>query len=160
MDQTKIILHVEDNDDDAELAKRALKKCNFEYEIVHVNDGAKALQWLFGSVEINCPPTHVLPAMILLDLKLPKLNGIEVLKRIRQNQRTKLVPVVILTSSAEEEDIVNSYAFGCNSYIRKPIDFSQFNDAVIRTGMYWLLLNEPPIPAEVVNVRTSKNTLV
>ncbi len=151
MIKPKLILLVEDNDDDAELTKRAMRRCNIANHVVHVHDGLEALSWLTALDSDGGKLQNDLPALIMLDIKLPKLNGIEVLKRIRQNQITKLIPVVILTSSAEEEDIINSYANGCNSYIRKPIDFTLFNDAVIRTGMYWLLLNEPPISARVVN---------
>ncbi len=152
MFQEKIILLVEDNDDDAELTKRALTKCKVANEIVHVKDGAEAVWWLSGDDDNRDAPERQLPALILLDIKLPKLNGIEVLKRIRENPRTKLIPVVMLTSSNEEDDIVSSYKGGCNSYIRKPIDFAPFNDAVIQTGIYWLLLNERPGQRNIPNV--------
>lgn len=132
----RIILLVEDNPDDVDLTLRALKKHNISNEVVVVRDGGEALDYFAG--------TDVTPAVVLLDLKLPKVDGHEVLKRIRADDRTKLVPVVILTSSKEEKDLVQSYENGCNSYIQKPVDFDQFSAAVRDLGLYWLLLNEPP----------------
>lgn len=143
MGEKKIILLVEDNPDDVKLTLRAFKKSNILNEVVVVRDGEEALQWLFregpyanrGGAE---------PAVVLLDLKLPKIDGLEVLRRMRADERTKLLPVVILTSSKEEQDIVNGYKLGCNSYIRKPVDFDKFVEAVQQLGLYWLVLNEPP----------------
>ncbi|MCX7919483.1 MAG: response regulator [bacterium] len=138
--ETKTILLVEDNPDDIELTKQALKKGKVVNELVIARDGGEALNYLFGIQK----PSPVLPEVVLLDLKLPKLDGLEVLRRIRAHQRTKLIPVVILTSSKEEKDLINGYSLGANSYIRKPVDFEQFTDAVRQLGLYWLLLNEPP----------------
>lgn len=139
----RIILLVEDNPDDVELTKRALKKGNIANEMVVVRDGAEALDYLFGTGEYAERDMSKIPAVVLLDLKLPKVDGLEVLKRVRADDRTKLLPVVILTSSKEEKDLINGYSLGCNSYIRKPVDFSQFAEAVKQLGLYWLLLNEP-----------------
>jgi two-component system, response regulator len=135
----KPILLVEDNADDEALTIRAFQRNNIRNEIVVARDGAAALDFLFGKGGeiLN------LPQVVLLDLKLPKLDGIEVLKRIRSDDRTALLPVVILTSSKEQQDIINGYRFGCNSYVRKPVDFDQFMDAARQLGLYWLLLNEP-----------------
>ena len=137
------ILLVEDNPDDVELTLRALKKHNITNEMAIVRDGAEALDWLF------CTGTHAdrkpePPSVVLLDLKLPKVDGLEVLKRIRADERTKLLPVVILTSSKEQQDLINGYRLGANSYVQKPVDFGRFSDAVKQLGLYWLLLNEPP----------------
>ena len=132
-----VILLVEDNPDDVELTIRALKKGNILNDIVVASDGAVALERLLGENRLK-------PSVVLLDIKLPKVDGIEVLKRIRADERTRLLPVVILTSSKEEKDLVNGYSFGANSYICKPVDFEQFIDAVRQLGMYWVLLNEPP----------------
>lgn len=135
----KPILLVEDNADDEALTIRAFQRNNIRNEIVVARDGAAALDFLFGKDGeiLN------LPQVVLLDLKLPKLDGIEVLKRIRSDDRTAFLPVVILTSSKEQQDIINGYRFGCNSYVRKPVDFDQFMDAARQLGLYWLLLNEP-----------------
>ncbi len=140
----KTILLVEDNPDDEALTLRAIKKRHVANEVVVVRDGVEALDYLFaeGTYAGRDPATD--PAVVLLDLKLPKIDGIEVLKRLRRHARTRLLPVVILTSSAEEQDIVNSYSFGANSYIRKPVDFDKFVEAAGFLGMYWLLLNESP----------------
>lgn len=134
----KVILLVEDNPDDEALTKRALKANNISNEVVIARDGAAALDYLFSS-DSRDPP-----AVILLDLKLPKVDGLEVLRRIRENDRTKLLPVVILTSSKEEQDIVSGYSLGANSYVRKPVDFDEFVRATSQLGLYWLLLNEQP----------------
>jgi len=143
----KIIFLVEDNPDDEKLTLRALKKSNILNEVVVARDGAEALDYLFGTGAYAGRDLTVMPAVILLDLKLPKVDGLEVLRRLRANERTKLLPVVILTSSKEEQDIINGYSLGANSYIRKPVDFAQFTEAVRQLGLYWLLLNEPP-PSE------------
>ena len=141
LDQRPILL-VEDNPDDEALTLRALKKNNVANRVVVAHDGAEALEFLFpGGGKL---PADALPALILLDLKLPKVDGLEVLKRLRGDARTQLVPVVILTSSKEERDLVSGYRLGCNSYIRKPVDFEQFTDAIRQLGMYWLVLNEVP----------------
>ena len=134
MDKTYILL-VEDDADDEALTLRALKKHHLANEVIVARDGAEALEHLFN-------PDRVLPQVVLLDLKLPKVDGIEVLRRIRASERTKHLPVVILTSSNEERDIWDSYSFGANSYVRKPVDFGEFSDAVGRLGLYWLLLNQ------------------
>lgn len=140
----KVILLVEDNPDDVELTLRALSKNNITNEVVVVRDGVEALDYLFGAGKHLGRDTSAVPAVILLDLKLPKVGGLEVLRRLRSDSRTKLVPVVILTSSKEQEDLVNGYSLGANSYVRKPVDFIQFTEAVRQLGLYWLLLNEAP----------------
>ena len=140
----KIILLVEDNPDDEALTLRALKKNNIQNEVVVVRDGAEAVDYLFGTGTHAGRDTRVMPQVTLLDLKLPKLDGLEVLRRIRSDERTKLLPVVILTSSKEEQDLMAGYHLGANSYIRKPVDFNQFLHAVGQLGLYWLVLNEPP----------------
>jgi two-component system response regulator len=138
----KVILLVEDNPDDEELTLRALKKNNIQNDVVVARDGVEALDYLFGTGSHAGRDVGKLPSVTLLDLKLPKIDGLEVLKQIREDERTKLLPVVILTSSKEEQDLINGYALGANSYIRKPVDFSQFIEAVRQLGLYWLLLNE------------------
>jgi two-component system response regulator len=138
----KMILLVEDNPDDEELTLRALRKSKLTNEIAVTRDGSEALDFLFCEGQYaDRDPAHM-PAVVLLDLKLPKLNGLDVLRRIRADERTKLIPVVILTSSSEDEDMINSYTSGANSYVRKPVAFSQFADAVSELGLYWTLLNE------------------
>ena len=136
------ILLVEDNPDDEALTRRALAKNNIQNEIILARDGAEALDWLFGTGSHAGRPAA--PELVLLDLKLPKVDGLEVLRRIRANPGTRLLPVVILTSSREEKDVVTGYGLGANSYIRKPVDFGQFVEAVRQLGLYWLVLNEPP----------------
>jgi two-component system response regulator len=140
----KIILLVEDNADDEELTLRALKKNNIQNEVVVARDGVEALDYLFGTGAYAGRDTSNVPSVTLLDLKLPKVDGLEVLKRLRAEERTKFLPVVILTSSKEDQDLLNGYKFGANSYIRKPVDFAQFMEAVRNLGLYWLLLNESP----------------
>ena len=142
--ENKTVLLVEDNLDDVELTLRALKKNNIKNDITMVNDGAEALDFLFGKGKYSGRDLTNMPTVILLDLKLPKVDGLEVLRQIRANELTKLLPVVILTSSKEEQDIVNGYSLGVNSYVRKPVDFNQFAEAVNHLGLYWLLLNEGP----------------
>ena len=140
----KTILLVEDNADDEELAIRALKKNNVTNNLVVARDGLEALDFLFGTGAYAGRDIAALPGLVLLDLKLPKIDGLEVLRRIRANERTKRMPVTVLTSSNEEQDLIKSYDLGANSYIRKPVDFNQFTDAVRQLGLYWLMLNEVP----------------
>jgi two-component system response regulator len=140
----RVILLVEDNADDEALTMRALSKNNITNKIVVARDGVEALDYLFGTGTYANRDTSAQPELILLDLKLPKLDGFEVLKRLRADVRTKLLAVVILTSSKEQQDIANGYGFGANSYVRKPVDFQQFVDAVLQLGLYWLVLNERP----------------
>ncbi len=140
----KVILLVEDNADDEDLTLRALKKSNIMNRVVVARDGVQALDYLFIRGEHSTRDANEQPQVILLDLKLPKLDGLEVLRSLRADPRTKLLPVVILTSSAEEQDIIRGYDLGANSYIRKPVDFTQFVDAVRQLGLYWLVLNQPP----------------
>jgi CheY-like chemotaxis protein len=138
------ILLVEDNPDDVALTERALKKARIANSVVVARDGPEALDFLFGTGPYAGRDTDIMPEVILLDLKLPKMDGLEVLRRLRADQRTKLLPVVILTSSKEDQDLTRSYELGANSYIRKPVDFKQFVKAVQDLGLYWLVLNEPP----------------
>lgn len=140
----KVILLVEDNPDDEELTLRALRKSNITNRVVVARDGAAALDYLFVRGDHAGRDPGELPQVILLDLKLPKIDGLEVLRRLRSDARTKLLPVVILTSSVEEQDIMRGYDLGANSYIRKPIDFTQFVEAVRQLGLYWLVLNQAP----------------
>ena len=140
----KVILLVEDNPDDEALTLRALRKNNIGNEVVVARDGAEALDYFFGTGAYAGRDMTIMPSMTLLDLKLPKIDGLEVLKRLRADDRTKLIPVVILTSSKEEQDLINGYSLGANSYIRKPVDFGQFVEAVRQLGLYWLVLNEAP----------------
>ena len=140
----KVILLVEDNPDDELLTLRALKKNNIRNEVVVARDGREALDYLFGAGPYQGRDMGIMPTVILLDLKLPKVDGLEVLRRLRDDERTKFLPVVILTSSTEEQDVINGYKLGANSYIRKPVDFVQFTEAVRELGLYWLVLNEPP----------------
>jgi len=143
--EPKVILLVEDNPDDEALTLRALKKNNITNSVTVVRDGAEALDYLFGTGEYAGRDTSEQPQVILLDLKLPKIDGLEVLRRLRADERTQLLPVVILTSSNEEQDRLKGYGYGANSYVRKPVDFDQFMEAVRQLGLYWLLLNEHPV---------------
>lgn len=140
----KMILLVEDNPDDETLTVRALDKNKIANNLFVVRDGIEALDFLFCTGAYSERDPHEMPEVILLDLKLPKVDGLEVLRRIRADERTHLLPVVVLTSSKEEQDMLKSYSLGANSYIRKPVDFSQFVEAIHQLGMYWLVLNEPP----------------
>ncbi len=142
--ERKVILLVEDNPDDEALAIRALKRHHIGNEIVVARDGVEALDYLFGTGMYADRDINNKPSVVLLDLKLPRLNGLEVLRRLREDSRTKFLPVVVLTTSSEEGDVIDSYSLGCNSYIRKPVDFVQFSEAIRQLGMYWLLMNEPP----------------
>lgn len=144
MTDNGVILLVEDNPDDVALTLRALAKGNIENDVVVARDGVEALDYLFASGAYVNRDTTTAPKLILLDLKLPKVDGLDVLRRLRANERTKLLPVVVLTSSKEEEDIITSYSLGANSYVRKPVDFTQFAEAVRQLSLYWLVLNEPP----------------
>ncbi|MBC8096627.1 MAG: response regulator [Akkermansiaceae bacterium] len=139
----KTILLVEDNSNDEFLTLRALKKYNVANDVVITRDGAEALDYLFGTGTYTGRNVAELPIVTLLDLKLPKLDGLEVLRRIRADERTRLLPVVVLTSSNEDRDVINSYKLGTNSYVQKPVDFTAFLDAVGQLGLYWLMLNEP-----------------
>ncbi len=140
----KAILLVEDNPDDEALALRAFKRHHIGNEIVVARDGVEALDYLFGTGIYAGRDVTNKPTVVLLDLKLPKIDGLEVLRRLRAEPHTRLLPVVVLTTSNEERDAIESYSLGCNSYIRKPVDFVEFSEAIRQLGMYWLLLNEPP----------------
>ncbi len=142
----KIILLVEDNPSDIGLTQRAFEKSRIANELVIAEDGQEALEFLFDVDPFTNQPLNELPALILLDLKLPKVDGLQVLRQIRASARTSRLPVVILTTSSEEEDIARSYDLGANSYIRKPVDFTQFAQSVGHLGLYWLVINEPPPP--------------
>ena len=138
----KIILLVEDNRDDEELTLIAFEQSEIVNEVVVVRDGAEALDYLFGTGRYADRDLSNMPAVILLDLKLPKIDGLEVLRHIRADARTQFLPVVVLTTSKEDQDLINSYRLGCNSYVRKPVDFTEFLDAARQLGLYWLRLNE------------------
>jgi CheY-like chemotaxis protein len=138
----KIILLIEDNPDDEKLTVRALKRNNILNEVVIARDGVEALEYLFGTGAHAGRDVSALPALVLLDLKLPKVDGHEVLRQLRADVRTRRMPVVVLTSSKEEQDLITSYNHGANSYVRKPVDFTQFTEAVRQLGLYWLVLNE------------------
>lgn len=140
--ETKVILVVEDNPRDEALTLRALKKCNILNEVVVVRDGVEALDYLFGTGAYAGRDMQVMPQIILLDLKLPKVDGLQVLQKVRADERTKRLAVVMFTSSSEEEDLINSYNLGANSYVRKPVDFGQFVEATRQLGLYWLVLNQ------------------
>jgi two-component system, response regulator len=155
MTERKILL-IEDNSDDIELTLRALKKNNIMNEVVVIRDGAKALEYLCGRGG-GLQMTQ-LPAVVLLDLKLPKVSGLDVLALLRANPRTKSVPVVVLTSSKEDKDLLQSYSLGANSYVRKPVDFHDFMAAVHQLGLYWLLLNELPPETTESNAKATEST--
>ena len=140
----KIILLVEDNPDDEELTLMALKQSNILNKVVVARDGVEALDYLFRTGKHSGAGELDLPQLVLLDIKLPKISGLDVLKQMRDNPQTRLIPVVILTSSSEEEDILSSYRLGANSYVRKPVAFQSFAEAVQQLGLYWLLINQPP----------------
>ena len=140
----KVILLVEDNPNDVKLTIHALKRNHIVNEVVIAEDGVEALEYLFGEGAHAGRDTTQMPSLVLLDLKLPRLDGLDVLKRLRADKRTQLLPVVILTSSREEQDLVAGYTLGANSYIRKPVSFDQFSEAVRQLGLYWLVLNETP----------------
>lgn len=141
---SKVILLVEDNPDDEALTLRALTRNGIRHQVQVAHDGVEALDYLFGRGEHRNRDTSRLPTVTLLDLKLPRIDGLEVLRQVRAYERTRFLPVVILTSSREEQDLVEGYSLGVNSYIRKPVDFSQFTEAVRQLGAYWLTLNEDP----------------
>ncbi|MEW6443170.1 MAG: response regulator [bacterium] len=141
---TKHILLVEDNPDDVKLTLRALEKSRVANRVDVASDGVEALDYLYGTGKFEGRDTSVMPQVILLDLKMPRMDGLEVLRRIRSDERTRILPVVVLTTSSEERDRVESYKLGANSYIRKPVDFKQFADSVQQLGLYWLVLNESP----------------
>ncbi|MEK6679007.1 MAG: response regulator [Nitrospirota bacterium] len=138
------ILLVEDNPNDAELALRSLKKHNLANKILWVKDGAEALDFLFSTGAYADRASNTIPKVVLLDLKLPKIDGLEVLRRIKSDEKKKVIPVVVLTSSQEEQDRVESYKLGVNSYIVKPVEFEKFVSAIEKLGLYWMLLNKPP----------------
>ena len=144
MMRSRMILLVEDNADDVELTLRAFEKSNIANEIVVARDGQEALDYLFAMGAFAARDPHVAPEVVLLDLKLPKLDGLDVLRRMRADERTRRLPVVILTSSNEESDVVRSYDLGANSFVRKPVDFREFLDAARQLGLYWLVVNETP----------------
>lgn len=139
------VLLVEDNFNDAELAIRALKKRNLANHLIHVTDGQAALDFLFGTGAYEGRDVEIQPKVVLLDLKLPKVDGIEVLRQLRADERMKLLPVVVLTSSHEDHDMLETYRLGANSYVVKPVEFENFSETVSSMGIYWILLNEPPI---------------
>ncbi len=143
-DGRPVILLVEDNPDDVELTRRALDSSNVANELVVARDGVEALEYLFAEGEYAGRDAADLPEVVLLDLKLPRIDGLEVLRRIRADERTRVLPVVVLTSSNQERDIVDSYELGANSYVRKPVEFERFVEAAKTLGLYWLVLNEPP----------------
>lgn len=147
--ENSVILLVEDNPDDEALTVRALKKNNIKNALVVAHDGTEALDYLFGKGKFDGRDTGVMPHVILLDLKLPKLDGFDVLRAIRADERTRLLPVVILTTSNEEQDRINGYGLGANSYIRKPVEFGSFIEAVKQLGLYWLILNQAAPAAPV-----------
>jgi two-component system response regulator len=142
MTRSNIILLVEDNPDDAELTMRAFRKSKILNDLILVRDGVEALDYLFSTGSFSGRDPNASPELVLLDLKLPKVDGLEVLRRMRADDRTRRIPVVVLTSSGEEKDIVSSYDLGANSFVRKPVDFAQFLEAAQQLGLYWLVLNQ------------------
>lgn len=144
--ESKVILLIEDNISDIELTRRAFQKSHIANQLDVVEDGQEALDYLFNKGQYAGKPAKELPSLILLDLKLPKIDGLQVLQQIRANNLTSRLPVVILTTSSEEQDIAQSYDLGANSYIRKPVDFTQFIEAIQNLGLYWLVINEPAPP--------------
>lgn len=142
--KSDVILLVEDNPDDLELMQLSLKEQNISNEVIVARDGSEALDYLFATGAHAGRDVSATPVVVLLDLKMPKVDGFEVLRRIRSDERTKLLPVVILTSSQEEQDMVSGYGLGANSYVSKPVDFVEFNDTIRQLGLYWLLLNKRP----------------
>lgn len=148
MPANNVILLVEDNPDDADLTRRAFTKNNIANKLVVAQDGVEALDYLFAAGAWTGRGEETDPTLVILDLKLPKINGLEVLRKMRATPRTRLLPVIILTSSVEEEDVIRGYDLGCNSYIHKPVDFLQFNEAVRQLSLYWLVLNQPPLSAK------------
>jgi CheY-like chemotaxis protein len=144
MDESNLILLVDDNPDDQLLTIQALKESDINCDVFVVNDGVEALDYLFATGKYENRDINKMPKIILLDLKLPKVNGLEVLQQIKSNISTKLIPVIILSSSKEQQDLINSYSFGANSYICKPVDFNQFTDIICYIGKYWLSINEFP----------------
>ncbi|HXB94151.1 MAG TPA: response regulator [Puia sp.] len=145
LNQVEVLL-VEDNSHDAEMTIRALKKVNLANNLVHVRDGEEALDFIFARGKFSGRETSGLPKVILLDIKMPKVDGIEVLRQLKASEHSRLIPIVIMTSSKEEQDIINSYQLGVNSYVVKPVDFEGFARAVSQLGLYWLLTNQPPLP--------------
>lgn len=145
---SKLILLVEDNPSDEKLTLRALTGCGVANDVIVVRDGAEAIDFLFGSGPFRGEQVNRVPTLILLDLKLPRIDGLEVLRRIRDHRPTRHLPVVILTSSKEDEDIARSYSLGANAYVRKPLDFAEFAQAAKVLGLFWLLLNEPAPAAQ------------
>jgi two-component system response regulator len=146
----RTILLVEDNPDDEMLMLRAMKKCGIRNPVITMRDGLEAIQYLFATGKYEFRDPDDMPGVVLIDLNLPKIDGLEVLRRMRADYRTKLLPVAIFTSSAEEQDLINGYSLGANSYVRKPVDFSVFSKVVEQLLTYWLVLNEPPPPGEKI----------
>jgi len=145
MDQNVDILLVEDNPNEAQLTIRSFKKSNVANRLIHIDDGAEALDFIFARNKYAGRRIENLPKLILLDLKLPKLSGLEILKKVKEDERTKIIPVIVLTSSKEEPDIIACYKLGVNSYIVKPVNFDSFSKAIVELGMYWMFLNVPPV---------------
>ena len=145
MEQQIDILLVEDNPEEAELAIRSLKKNNIANRLVHIDDGAEALDYIFSRGKYSERPPHSNPRLILLDLNLPKVGGLDILKQVKSDERTKMIPIVVLTSSQEQRDVIESYKLGVNSYIVKPVNFTSFAQAIAELKMYWLVLNQPPV---------------
>ncbi len=154
----KVILLIEDNPSDIDLTKRALGKSRISNELIVIEDGKEAIDYLFAKGTYVGRDITQLPALVLLDLKLPRVDGLEVLRHIRGNELTRRLPVVVLTSSKEERDVATSYDLGVNSYIQKPVDFVQFADAIVHLGLYWLVLNEPPPPPSASSSSSSTSS--